>query len=87
MHDLKLGSQQAVSELANSRAINLTNNAPSTLFCQGKSVMPCSAGSVFIMYSKDRKPGISIVNQAIRPGIFKILFTDVLPIPYHGKRY
>lgn len=42
---------------------------------------------MFIMYSRVRKPGISMVNQAIRPGILKTLSTDVLPMPYHGNRY
>lgn len=46
--------------------------------------MPCSTGRVVIMYNSVRKPGISMVNQAMRPGMFRTLSTDVLPMPYHG---
>lgn len=35
------------------------------------------------MYSSVRKPGHSMVNQAMRPGRLKMLSTEVLPMPYH----
>lgn len=51
------------------------------LFSQGREMMP-AAGIAFIQYNKVMKPGTSIVNHPILPGILNRLVLDVLPIPY-----
>ncbi len=52
------------------------------LFSQGSDARPVSAGKVFMMYRRVRKPGASIVSHAILPGILNLLFDEVLPAPY-----
>ena len=61
---------------------NHTKRVPIALFSQGSDAKPVSAGKVFMMYRRVRKPGASIVSHAILPGMLNLLFEDVLPAPY-----
>ena len=49
----------------------------------GSSEIPSLVGRTVIEYSKDKKPGTSIVTQANFPGRLSLLLPDVFPIWYH----
>lgn len=51
-----------------------------TQFVGGNDERLSSCGSVYMIYSTVRKPGASMVNQPILPGMFSRDSIDVLPI-------
>jgi hypothetical protein len=58
----------------------LTNMPAMTQFVGGSDERLRSWGRVYMMYKRIMKPGASIVNQPILPGILRRDSIDVLPM-------